>query len=520
MTLPGPARHAAAPVARAPGHLAGGHPRADGGRPAIRLTRAAARPLRALRAGAARRPWLTAWLAFAPVPVLRAGTLAEADTFWQIRAGLITFSRGAIPATDTFTWTVAGRPWTLNSWGFNVGLALTYRIGGLPAVAWACAALAMAIAGQALLLARRLGASPVVAGACLLLASPLLVGWLTARPQLADYVAFLLLVLLLRRITSAGGSWRLVAAAGGLSALWVNLHAGALLGVAVAAAAALALLALGCRRAALWCLAAASASLAGSFLSPYGTGVIGQTAQVQADSAGLIVEWQPFNPASPIDDITALIGMWALAVAVRRRDAPLAAALGVAAASSALAIRMLPFLALIAVPTVASALSDPGPAVLRYARSRCTMFRRCGAAGLAALAVVALPSLAHIGRPDLAKYPVTIAGDIPRGCKVFSTDLIGGYLILARPDVLVSLDTRNTLYGRRRLLALERVIAGRGDLARGLAGAGCVLVPPSSGLAVRLRSDHAWELRASDPPAGVLYVRRRQRVATGEITDS
>ncbi len=470
--------------------------------------RPAAAALAAAREWAVRRPWLVAWLGYLPIAVLRAGVLAEADTFWQVRTGLVTLAARSIPTVDTFTWTMRGKPWTLNSWGFNVVIAIAYKLAGLPGVALVCSALIMVIAALVLVLARQLGASPAVAGVLLLLASPVLVGWLTARPQLVDYIGILALIAALRRI-AAGGRLRVVLAVGALSVVWVNLHAGTLLGVMITAGCAVLLLARrDGRSAGGWCLAAAAAGLAGAFINPYGFGLISQTEQVQAASSGLIVEWQHFNPASPLADAALAAGLLALFIAARRREPAFVAALAICAVSAVFAVRMLPFVDLAALPVLAGWVSRPGPAVLRYARSRRVMFARCGAVGFLAFAAVAVPSLTHIGRPDLAKYPVAIVADIPAGCRLFSTDLIGGFVILQRPDVPVSLDTRNTLYGRRRLLALERVLAGRGNLTRGLAGAGCVLVPPGSGLAKRLRDNPAWRVKASEPPAAVLFVRK------------
>jgi len=493
----------AAPVAAGRAATGASEPAPD--QPAAgRGARAAAR---AVRDRAASRPWLVAWLAFLPMAVLRAGVLAEADTFWQIRTGLVTISARALPSVDTYSWTMRGKPWTLNSWGFNVLIALAYKLAGLPAVAWTCSILIMAIAALVLLLARQLGASPAVAGTCLFAGSPVLVGWLTARPQLADYVGVLIMIMLLRRIAAGGRGWP-VLAAGILAAAWVNVHAGALIGVAIAAACALLLLARpATRQAGWWCLAAAGSALAGAFANPYGVGLLSQTAQVQAASSGLIVEWQHINPASPIEDLSLAIGLAALVVAARRRELPLVAALAVSAAGAVFAVRMLPFADLAGVPVLAAWAAHPSPALLRYARSRRVMFARCGAVGMIALVAVAAPSLAHIGRPDPAKYPVAIVRDIPGGCRLFNTDLIGGFVILERPDVPVSLDTRNTLYGRHWLVKLERVLAGVGNLKQGLAGAGCVLVPPGSGLAERLRHDPAWSLKASEPPAAVLFIR-------------
>jgi hypothetical protein len=117
-----------------------------------------------------------------------------------------------------------------------------------------------------------------------------------------------------------------------------------------------------------------------------------------------------------------------------------------------------------------------------------------------------LPSLGHIGRPDPAYYSMDALRDIPPHCRVFNTDTLGGFVILERPDVQVSLDTRNDLHGRQRVLADVHVVAGKGDIASGLAGAGCVLVPPATGLPEWLRASQGWRLAASDSTA-VLFVR-------------
>jgi hypothetical protein len=465
---------------------------------------------RTIIAAAARHPWLVAWLAFLPVAVMRAGVLSEADTFWEIRTGLITLSHRAIPAVDSFSWTMHGKPYTLNSWGFNVLIAIAYRIAGLPGVALTCLGLAMAIVAVVLMLARRLGAVPWIAIVILLLTSPLLVASLSARPQLLDYVAVLAVVLLLRGIAAGQPPVPRVLAVGVISAVWVNLHAASLLGVVLCAGCAAPLLVLRSTLVrGLWCVAASAAALAGSLLNPYGVGVLAQTTQVQAESAGIIVEWRHFDPANWQQDLLFGMGLAALMLVIRNRDAALASVLAILLAGSLIATRFLPFAALIAVPVLAARASHPPEVLLRYARSRRRMLTQGATAGLLAFAVIAGRSLAHIGRPDTLTYPTAaLIRDIPRGCHMFTNDLLGGFLILARPDAPVSLDTRNTLYGRQRDLADLRLIAGQGKLDRGLAGAGCVLVPPASGLARRLASDPAWRRVATDPPSSVLFVRQ------------
>jgi hypothetical protein len=242
-------------------------------------------------------------------------------------------------------------------------------------------------------------------------------------------------------------------------------------------------------------------------VNPYGLGVLHQASQVQADSTQLITEWLPLDWANPGQDLVVAVGVAALFIAWRRREAVLTAALAVGLAGSLEAVRFLPFVAILAIPLLAAFASNPSEAIRRYLASRRVMFWRCGVLGMVALIAVAVPSLAHIGRPSPAIYPAAVVADIPHGCRLYTNDIIGGYVILARPDVPVSLDGRNTLYGPALLVAEQRVLYGAGNLSRALAGAGCVVVPPSYGLAQRLRHDAQWQARAAEP-TGILYVRR------------
>ena len=330
---------------------------------------AVAIPRTTLHAALRRRAWLFAWLAFLPLVIFRAGILSEADTFWEVRLGLLTIAQRAIPAVDTFTWTVRGKPYFLNSWGFNVLLAGSYRLGGLPGVAVLCGLITLGIVALALTLARSLGASPAAAGIALFLATPLLAGWLSARPQLVDYAAVLALAVVLRSIEQGRGRWRAVWLTGLLAVVWVNLHAAALLAVAMAGvSAALLLLA---RRGPGWryTAAAAVAAAAGCLLNPYGTGMLHQASQVQADSTQLITEWMPVDWASPAQDLTLAVGVGALIIAWRRREVVLTAALAVGLAGSLAAVRFLPFVVILAIPMLAAFASNPPDLIRRYLAS-------------------------------------------------------------------------------------------------------------------------------------------------------
>jgi hypothetical protein len=460
---------------------------------------------KAAAAGHGTRSWFLAWLAFLPVTVARAGTLAEPDTFWQVRTGLLTVSNRAIPTVDPFSWTAHGKPWTLNSWGFNVLIAGAYRLAGLPGVAWACAGLTMVAGGLVLLIARKLGASPPAAGALLVLSWPFLVSWLTARPQLVDYIGVLLLAILMPRIAVGRNPVRSVVAVGIVSAVWVNLHAGELIGVAMICASAVLLLAGRELRGSGWCWIAGAAALTASLLNPYGVGLLTHATQVESASSGIVAEWQHLDPASPMQWSMLIIGLAALCLAARQRNLLFVGELGIVAVAAVLAIRFLPILVFLALPVLAASVSrSPLPS---YVHRRRILRYSAAAAILAPVVVLALPNLGHIGHPDPSIYPIKLVKDIPSHCRLFNSYELGSFVILERPDVQVSLDSRNDLYGRQRVLAAEQVLRGQGDVVHELTGANCVLIPPAMGLAAWLRTNQAWRLIGSEPTAA-LFVRR------------
>lgn len=448
--------------------------------------------------------WLLAGLAFVPVALLRAGDLAESDTFWQVRTGEYILDHGSIPVVDPFSWTAHGAPWQMNSWGFNVVLALAYRAGGLPGVAVLCAGVVLGIAALTLLMARRLGAAPFPAGVLLVAASPLLIEWLSARPQLVDYVVVLSLCLVLRRAALGAPRLRDLLAVAVLAVLWVNLHAGVLLGVGLVAVAAVVVAVVpGTRARAPWFVAAAAVMAVASLANPYGADVLTQTFSVRAAAVDL-AEWQPLNPLDLVHSVPVAVGIAALVVLVRRRELVLAASLVVLVAGSFVAIRFVPMVLLLAVAAIAP-LAGRGAAA-RYLASRSVMLRRTALVGVAAFAVVAAPNLLHLGRPDPAKYSAAAVRAIPGGCRLFNSYDLGGFVLLERPDLAVSIDSRAELYGAAAIRRYAAVVDGRTDPGPALQSVRCVLLPPRSVLAERLRSDTGWRT-VSEDRAAVLLVR-------------
>jgi hypothetical protein len=469
--------------------------------------------------------WLIAWIAVLPVALIRARVLAESDTFWEIRTGQVILRGWRIPVADSFSWWARGRPWTPNSWAFDVLLASGYRAGGLACVALIGSALVLAACAAVLLLARRLGGSAPAAGLLVFAGAVWIFLWLSVRPQLIDYAAVPVLLL---AATSAGPALRarslLIIAV--IEAVWVNLHTAALLGIVVLLCAGLGgqicavrtLPAHGRRRmlpqAGVRALVPALAALAGALANPRGAAIFQQLRDVSSSSAGLVAEWHHVSPTSPSQLAMLGTGLLAAAVAARRGRWDLVFVLGALAACGAYAIRILPILDAVAVAVLAVALNGPRLRAWAAERRRTLVLRFMAAGIVAALAVLAATGLPHLGETS---YPAGSVSVLPSGCRLFNSYLLGGIVILLRPDVPVSLDSRNDLYGRQDVLTEQRILTshsgGPGTLRR--LGVTCVLIPAGSGLARQLERSPGWR-QVTSYPAGAVFLRRPSWPATGQ----
>src|SRR5512140_3099550 len=129
------------------------------------------------------RLWLFLALAL-PALVALIAPLPAVDLAYQVRVGETILSSGQIPATDTFTFTVAGAPWTDQQWLAQVLLAAGFRLGGWEALAVLRAALVVAAFGLLAAAALARGASTRTAAILSLLAFLVASPALALRPQL------------------------------------------------------------------------------------------------------------------------------------------------------------------------------------------------------------------------------------------------------------------------------------------------------------------------------------------------
>ena len=72
---------------------------------------------------------IAALLAFSPE------LFNDGDTYWHVAAGRLIIDTRGVPATDPFSFTFRGQPWTAHEWLAEVLAAAAYRLGAWPAAA-------------------------------------------------------------------------------------------------------------------------------------------------------------------------------------------------------------------------------------------------------------------------------------------------------------------------------------------------------------------------------------------------
>jgi len=441
----------------------------------------------------------------------KSGAIGDSDGWWHFRTGELILHTHRVPRRDPFSWTAHNAAWHPNAWLTDVLLAVLRRVGGLPAIAIARGAFVIAFAFALYMLARESGSlawpAAVVAVPATLAINP----FVAERPQL---VSFLLLPLAIRLVRHAlRGSNHALVGLVALMALWSNLHGVYVTGIVVVCAIAggVAWHRRVFARPALIVFGSVVAGLA----NPFGAGSYSYALHVRSVS-GPIQEWRHFHVGDPRDQVLALIAVIALAGMARTkriRRLDIAVPVALLALATADAIRNGPLLVVVAAPEIAVALSS-----VRAPRLRAAFAPRKGpvAVGLllawVALAFGGAPNVAHAGDVDHDVFPPRAVKAIPDGCRLLNEYDLGGYVIDRRwPDVLVSQDGRNDLYG----LEGENRVFAQADVVRNRKGAAawldrhhvnCVLAHRRRALARRLAHDPAWTPVVVDR-AGVLLTR-------------
>jgi hypothetical protein len=417
------------------------------------------------------------------------------DIYWGARAGGVLLDIGHLPRSDTWSWTAYGHSWTPNSWGWNVVLALVYRSMGVVGFWVLGAALCLALASVVVLLAQRIGASPLPT---ITVFVPVAMFGTVSVPR-AETLSTVVIPLLpvLTSVALRGGrraSTRAIALLALLEVAWVNLHGAALIGPGFVGAGALAIIARSGNRDRSMLLrrgAVATALTAACTLgTPFGVGLWTHAMDVRRASVGLISEWMPVG----FGDLTREAGLVLVVVAPllalrswRRGRPEVAAAVLLLAVSGATAIRFLPMLVVVAAPELASLISG--------ARVRAGIYKIIAAFMAIVLCALVVRDRGDIRSPGLIVSPKLVDA-LPHGCRLLNDDVVGSAVILFRPDIRVSLDGRNDMYGRAVLLEVLHMFDDRPGTEAALDRnhVGCVLGPSHTRLVERLSRDPGWRV--------------------------
>lgn len=253
--------------------------------------------------------------------------LSDPDTDLHIGVGRWMWAHSIVPATDPFSFTMAGHVWVAHEWLAELALAGAYQTLGWAGVV-ALTALAFAVAFAALVQILRRWLSPpaivLIAAASFLL----LAAHLTARPHI---LALPILVIWMALLEAARAERRLPALwLIPLIVLWANLHGGFVIGLALLGFYGLdAALGESDRAARRHCAYRWGALLAGTTLAslatPYGWRGLWLAFHLvnESYSLSLIGEWQStdFSHFQPLE--AWLLGLVALGFLMRIRVPPM-----------------------------------------------------------------------------------------------------------------------------------------------------------------------------------------------------
>jgi hypothetical protein len=462
---------------------------------------------------------------FVGLLAMTARNVGDPDVWWHLRTGEYIAQHRAVPHNDPFSSTRSGQPWVVHEWLTELLFFGIFRATGWGGLILLSAAV---LSAAFFLLYLRCAGYPYFAGILTLVGA-----WATAplwgvRPQALSLLLTSLWLFLLERSerNSRFLFWTLP-----ITLLWVNLHAGFALG--------LALLALFLAGEFLEWMLGASAGIAASRLRVLGLTLLLDLFMVPLNPNGLrlysypietlrshamqnyIVEWASpnFHRAEYWPFLFLLLATLAAFIGSRRGVRPRDLLLLIVSTYAALcSIRMIPLFALIAVPILATqwqgckASEDP------------TRSRRYGpklrnpvllnAAIVLAMAAFAAMHITQVVRlqpeAEARQFPVEAANFLqsrPPAGRLFNYYDWGGYLIWKLyPATGVFVDGRADLYGDRLLEQVADVYQLKNSWHTTLEEwrVQTVVVPPDCALATGLRLVPGWEVAYQDQQAIVL----------------
>lgn len=450
-------------------------------------------------------------------------TIPSADMWWHLSTGRYVVQNHAVPHSEPFSSTIAGKPWTAHEWLSGVVFYLAYLLLGSagPLLLTACVlTLAFWFSYQ------RSGGPLPVRVLALALGVWAMTPIFSVRPQIFSYLFAALFLLVLTRYFERGFT-KLLVLLPLFTIFWVNFHGGYVVGLTIICLFAAGAVADWIGGRSDWATAkrrvaslvmACAACLIVVPLNPNGLALyVYPVVTLRAWSAQTdILEWQSpnfhlaiFRPFAAL----LLVSVATLALSPKRPKPSQVLLLIFFTLSALYGMRNLPFFVLVAFPLLAEYAFLPSwklPALQTGLR------KILQAAAVAVFAVVsAKVATGHLGEEldrEQYRFPARAASFLDAQklpAPLFNSYDFGGYLIWRLyPCYRVYIDGRTDLYGRPffdDFLAIYQVSADpRPALNRD--GIRTVLVEPESRLASFLRTQSDWK-RVYEDPTAIIFSR-------------
>jgi len=444
----------------------------------------------------------------------------DPDVWWHLKTGQYIAAHKSIPHTDPFSYTRAGEPWVAHEWLSELLMYTLLRATGWGGLIVIFAAI---LTAAFWFLHLRCGPASYIAGLVTLCGA-----WATApvwgvRPQVLSLLLTSLWLLILERSERNPTLlwWTLP-----LTLLWVNLHAGFALGLALSAlflSGEWIEHALGRSHQSASRLRVMALILLLDLLivplNPNGLRMFSYPIETLRSAAmqNYIVEWASpnFHHAEYWPFLVVVLGTFAALgwsrVKLRPRDLLL---LLVSLYAALCSIRLLPLFVLVAVPLVSTRLGNWPRSTSSPQQTQPAIMTLLNGTILVAMAAFAGVHIAHMiqhqPQAETERFPsraVDFLQAHSSSRRIFNHYDWGGYLIWKLdPPTPVFIDGRADLYGQQLFDQFADTYQFKGSWQQSLQrwSVDTVLVPPRSPLATGLRSSSGWTVSYEDSQAVIL----------------
>jgi hypothetical protein len=468
--------------------------------------------------------------------------IKDPDFYWHLKTGQYLLETRSIPKVDMFSSVKFGSEWVTHEWMSELFMYSIFRVFGYLGLIVVFSGIITATFSIAYRRCREVAPHPYIAGFALIVGAAATIPTWGVRPQMLSMLFASIFVLVLGdycRNVRTDAIWLLVP----LTVLWVNMHAGFAMGLALIVLTILSLLTDGlllpdasikktwphvrtlCLLLA-GCIGAVCLNPSGARMYSYPFETLTSHAMMQ-----YIQEWKSPNFHEPMFQALALLFLAtfsALALSGRRPRPGELLVLVVTALATLRSSRNVPFFALVAIPLLAEHswqwvinqrwgqwFTRPETRETGYASTLKIVLN------ILLLLITPLTVIAIRVGNSVANQPATEAGFYPAAAvnfiakekppqPIFNEYVWGGYLIWRLyPEYRVNMDGRADVYGDELVEEFLAVHDGEPKWREALVRQGIrtVLVKPDVPLASLLREDKAWQ-KVFEDNASIIFVRK------------